>query len=189
MPFYSEYAERIWERLYTVYIPDLLTQNPDYIKKFGVYITQDSKIDAMIKTNLTLVKIPIITILEYYESGIPVEIPNRKDMVQIHKDIELYLAEWGEYIKGSIHGQMDAQNNKELITALEKLSKYIYSKTVSSEVLDNLFLKNNRNINLGLINPLKEAEFRNEIKEKPDYVGIRGLINRKRKDGDSGGRF
>lgn len=186
MTFPSQYATKIWDSLYTVYIPEQLTLDKQYVRRFGVHITQNKQVDEMLKTNVILVKIPIIKILEYYLEGIEVQIPSREDMIQMHKDMELYLAEWREYLRTSIHGSMDAQNHKDLILSLEKLSKYIYEKARPTEVIDNLFI--NKKVNLGLMNPIQQHIEINKPIEKPDYNGISGLIKRKPK-GDSNGRF
>lgn len=188
--FASEHAPKIWNNLYTVYVPEQLTLDPEYIRRFGTHVTQNKQVDKMLETNLTMVKIPIIQILDYFDRGIEVQIPSREDMIQIHKHIELYLAEWKEYIRVSVHGHMDAQNHKELITCLEKLSKYIYAKAQPKEVIDNLFL--HKKVNLGLLNPILQAEEERKVVEKPDYQGISNLVKNKRKapnGGDSGGRF
>ena len=187
MTFPSQYAPRIWDSIYRVYIPDFDTLDPNYIKRFGVYVTQDKQIDEMIKTNFIMVMIPVIRILEYYNQGVEIQIPSREDMIKMHKDIELYLSEWKEYLRVSIHGNMDAQNHKELITSLEKLSKYIYEKAKPKEVLENLFLKKENRI--GLMNPLLLHVEENKPIEKPDYQGIANLIRKKKPIGDSGGRF
>lgn len=188
--FISEHAPKIWNNLYTVYIPEQITLDPEHIRRFGTYITQNKQVDKMLETNMTLVKIPISKILSYFDMGIEVQIPSREDMIMMHKHIELYLAEWKEYIRVSVHGQMDAQNNKDLITTLEKLSKHIYEKAKPKEVIDNLFIS--KKVNFGLLNPILRAEEERKVVEKPDYVGIGKLVNKKRSPGngsDSGGRF
>lgn len=184
--FNSMHAPKIWDNLYTVYIPEQVTLDPEHIRRFGTYITQNKQVDEMLKSNLTMVKIPIATILSYFDQGIEIQIPSREDMIIIHKHIELYLGEWKEYIRTSIHGNIDAQNHKDLITALEKLSKYIYEKAKPREVIDNLFL--NKKVNFGLLNPIIKAEEERKVIEKPDYVGI-GKLTKKKTSGDSGGRF
>lgn len=187
MTFKSNYSDRIWGSLYKVYIPDYSTLNPDYIRKFGVHVTQDKEIDAMIKTNFTMVMIDVATILGYFNQGTEIQIPSREDMIKMHKDIELYLSEWKEYIRLSIHGGMDAQNHKELIISLEKLSKYIYEKAKPRELIDNLFL--NKKNPLGLVNPIQQHMEQNKEIVKRDYESIRHLIKNKKSNGDSGGRF
>lgn len=187
MSFPSMYAPKIWDNLYTVYIPDQITQSPEHLRRFGTYITQNKQVDKMLEDNLIMVKIPIIQILEYYDRGIEVQIPSREDMITMHKHIELYLGEWKEYLRVSIHGQIDAQNHKDLITTLEKLSKHIYEKAKPKEVIDNLFLS--KKVQIGLVNPLVRVEEERKVVEKPDYNGIKQLIKRKPGGGDSGGRF
>ena len=187
MTFPSMYAPRIWDNLYTVFIPDQVTQNPEHIRRFGTYVTQNKQVDKMLEDNLIMVKIPIIQILDYYDRGIEVQIPNREDMITMHKDIELYLGEWKEYLRVSVHGQIDAQNNKDLIMTLEKLSKHIYEKAKPREVIDNLFLS--KKAQFGLVNPLVRVEEERKVVDKPDYSGIKQLIKRKPGGGDSGGRF
>lgn len=188
MVFPSKYATHIWDTLYTVYIPDQLTLNKDYIRRFGVYITQNKQIDEMLKTNFVMVKIPIIKILEYFLDGIEIQIPSREDMIQIHKHIEAYLSEWREHIRTSVHGNIDAQNHKDLILSLEKLSKYIYEKAQPKEVLDNLFLRKENKI--GIMNPMQQHMEMNKPIQKPDYQGIAMLIKRKNHTNEnSGNRF
>ena len=187
MTFPSMHAPRIWDNLYTVFIPDQVTQNPEHIRRFGTYVTQNKQVDKMLEDNLIMVKIPIIQILDYYDRGIEVQIPNREDMITMHKDIELYLGEWKEYLRVSVHGQIDAQNHKDLIMTLEKLSKHIYEKAKPREVIDNLFLS--KRVQIGLVNPLVRVEEERKVVDKPDYSGIKQLIKRKPGGGDSGGRF
>ena len=155
--FVSEHAPKIWNNLYTVYIPEQITLDPEHIRRFGTYITQNKQVDKMLETNMTLVKIPISKVLEYFDMGIEVQIPSREDMITMHKHIELYLAEWKEYIRVSVHGHMDAQNHKDLISTLEKLSKHIYEKAKPKEVIDNLFIS--KKVNFGLLNPILNACF------------------------------
>lgn len=148
--------------------------NPDYIRKFGTFSSGDKKIDAMMSMNFTTVKISIRFILEYYIQGVEVQIPSRADMIQIHKDIETYLAEWKDHIKYDLNLKL-GEDEKRLILSLEKLSKNIYAKSKSSEVLDNLFLEKK----IGLVNPLQEAQVAKKELNKPDYEGIGHLVKRK----------
>lgn len=127
----------------------------------------------MLATNFTMVKISVAAILSYFLEGIEVRIPSREDMVQMHKDMELYLGEWREYLRVSINVQVD--EHKDLIIGLEKLSKYIYEKCKSKEVIDSLFLPKK----FGLTNPLQEIEQRTKPVEKPSYEGIASLVRSK----------
>lgn len=174
MPFPSQFAKHIWDDLYTCLIPDNLTINADYIRKFGVYSTGDKKYDKILENTFTTVKIPIIQILEYYLNGIEIQIPSRDDLIKIHKNIELYLEEWRQHIKYDIN--LDVTSNKELLIGLEKLSKLIYNKANPREIIDNLFIQ--KKVNVGLINPLQQhIEETKEIK-KPNYEGISKLIKK-----------
>lgn len=187
--FCSVHAQKIWDNLYTVYIPDLVTQDAEYLKRFGHHVSQYKPVDEMLKTNLILVKIPIIKILEYYVEGIEIQIPSREDMITMHKHLELYLEEWREYIRNSVHGQVDAELHKDLILSLEKLSKYVYEKAKPRELLENLFLANKTRPGIGLVNPLVRAEQEQRVVDKPDYNSIKQLIKKKNNNSDSGGRF
>lgn len=186
MSFISRFAKLIWDELYTVYIPDQLTLNPEYIRLFGTHVTQDKRMDKVLETNFTMVKIPIVQILTYFDQGVEIQIPVREDMIRMHKHIELYLGEWREYMRVSVHGNTDAKTHKDLIIALEKLSKQIYEKASSYEVLDNLFL--NKRVKFGLLNPLQEHQEKSKTVTKPDYQGIGKLISKKTPS-DSNGRF
>lgn len=174
MPFHSQYQHLIWESLYIVGVPDQLTMNPDYIKKFGVATTGDKNIDKMLSTNYTTVMIPISKILEYFVNGIEVQIYKREDMIQIHKDIELYLQEWREHLRYDINLHV-SDYQKNLILSIEKLSKHIYNKASPREVIDNLFLEKK----IGLVNPLKQAEAVKAELVKPDYTGLSNLVKKR----------
>lgn len=185
--FPSKYATKIWNELYTVLIPDIATLNPDYIKIRGVPITENKKLNLLRMNEFTTVMLPIIDIMYYFKEGFPVQIPSREDMIKMHKNIELYLEEWREYIKSSVHGHTDANLYKDIILGLEELSKYIYNKAKPVEVIDNILLK--KKVNFGLSNPLQEKiEQEKVIENKPNYNSIKNLIKRNTK-GDSKGRF
>lgn len=170
MSFESKYASLIWDNLYTVYIPDQLTLNPDYVRKFGTPSSGNKDVDAMMATNFTMVKIPIIRIAEYHEDGIEIQIPSREDMLKIHKDIELYLSEWRERLTYQIN--LDVQKSRQMLTSLETLSKVIYQKAKPKEVINRLFTRQQ----FGIINPLDQLDLEEKEEPKPDYEGIKALI-------------
>lgn len=184
MSFPSKYAHEIWDILYEVKIPDALTLDREYIKIFGTYVTGNKQIDESLKTSFTTVKIPIIRILEYYLEGVEIQIPRREDMIAMHKSIERYLQEWKDYITYSINSS-DIEKHKKLITGLEKLSKVIYDKATTREVLDNLFI--GKQVQFGLMNPLARVEEEKKIENtnKPDYEGISTIIKKKTSKGNS----
>lgn len=173
MSFYSQHAGGIWDDLYTVLIPEQVTMNRDFVKKFGVYTSGNKEIDKMMASNYTTVRIPIIKIVEYFEDGVPVEIPSREDMVTMHKKIELYLEEWRDYIRKSFHG--DPSEHKNLIMNLERLSKHIYLKAKPKEVIENLFTSKK----IGLLNPFQEVKEDAKEVTKPDYNSIAELLRGK----------
>lgn len=172
MEFKSKYAYGIWEVLYTVYIPDHLTLNADYLRKFGTRGTGVRQIDANLASATILVKIPIIKILEYYDNGITVQIPQRSDMLAIHRGIEDYLQEWRDHIEYGIN--TNAQNNKQLLLGLEKLSRHIYDKAEAKEVVSRLFKKND----FGIMNPIAIKDNAVKEEDKPLYNSISKLLRR-----------
>lgn len=173
MSFNSQHAPRIWDDLYGVYIPDFLTRNTDYIRRFGVPSSGDKKVDEMMSNDLVFVRIPIIKILEYFDQGVEVQIPVREDMLTIHKNIELYLDEWRMHIRVDINSS--AARNKQLLLNLEKLSKLIFDKARGKELINNMFTVKS----FGLMNPLaKQAEEKKDF-QKPDYDGISQLLRPK----------
>lgn len=183
MAFPSQHATKIWDRLYDVRIPDQITLNPAYIKKFGTHVTGDKKVDAMLATNKTHVKIPVIMILQYFEDGMEVEIPSREDMIQMHKDMEAYMGEWRDHLKYDIN--LDVHKNREFLLSLEKLSKHIFDKAKPKELVDNLFKKQT----FGLMNPLAQIEEEKREVQKPDYEGISKLVRSKAGAAKVNGRF
>ncbi len=177
MSFHSVYADRIWKDLYSVYVPDFVTMNRDYIRKFGVPSSGNKDIDKMMATNTTFVKIPIIKILEYFENGVEVQIPSRPDMINIHKHIEDYLSEWREHIKYDIN--LNRMEHKTLLLGLERLSKLIYDKAYPKEVVTSPLSPQA----FGLVNALHKHK-PTEL-SKPDYNGISALL----KPSKPAGRF
>ena len=175
MSFPSEYAHLIWDKLYTCRIPDQVTQRSDYLSKFGAYVTGDKKIDSMLSTATTQVMIPVATILSYFEDGVQVEILKREDMIQMHKDIELYLGEWKGQIKYNIN--VDVVKHKAFLLSLEKLSKHIHGRAKDRDIVDNLFLKPS----FGLRNPSVIMEEERKPMTRPDYEGIAALVRSKTK--------
>lgn len=170
MSFQSQYAERIWEDLYAVYVPDFVTMNRDYIRKFGVPSSGHKEVDRMMSTNLSYVKIPIIKILEYYDSGVEVQIPSRVDMIAIHKHIEGYLGEWKDHIKYDIN--LNRGEHKSLLLALEKLSRLIFGKAQPKEVMEQVLTPKQ----FGLANVLHRHKDVERELSKPDYEGISNLL-------------
>lgn len=175
MSFPSMYADRIWKDLYSVSVPDNLTIDTNYLRVYGTYTSNDPKYADMMATNFTNVMIPVAKMLEYYVQGIEIRIHSRDNMIRIHKDIELYLEEWREFIRTDIHSSTISPDNKNLIMSLEKLSKDIYAKAKPSEVIDRLINKKKR---IGLVTPLAEMRDDEEL-VKPDYSGIGKLVKSK----------
>lgn len=170
MSFHSLYANGIWEDLYDAMVPDFITMDRDYIRKFGVPSSGNRDVDKMMSNNVTFVKIPIIRMLEYFENGVEVQIPSRKDMIAIHKAIENYLGEWREHIRYEIN--LDRGKHKELLLSLERLSKLIYAKAYPREVIDTLLV----NKTIGLASPMDRLRQPAEEMAKPDYSGIGSLL-------------
>lgn len=168
MSFHSVHADRIWEDLYAVYVPDFVTMNRDYIRKFGVPSSGNKEVDKMMATNLSYVKIPIIKILEYFDNGYEVQIPSRQDMIAIHKHIEDYLSEWRDHIKYDIN--LNRMEHKGLLIGLERLSKLIYDKAYPKEVLDEPLKPSH----FGLASVLAATKKVEQV--KPDYNGISNLL-------------
>ena len=175
MSFPSRHQHLIWDKLYTVLIPDQLTLDPSYIRRFGTHVSGNKDVDKMLQSNFTTVMIPISRILEYFELGMEVQIPSREDMIQMHKDIELYLQEWRDHMHFQLN--LSVKDHKDLILALEKLSKHVYNKARPNEVIDRLIVHKT----IGLVNPLQRATESQRPVEKPDYQGIGALIRNKTK--------
>lgn len=175
MSFYSQHADKIWNNLYTVCIPDAMTMNPDYTRIFGVPISGCEQIDKDMVNQYTTVKIPIITIMSYFEEGIVVMIPSREDMLDMHRAIDLYLSEWTEYLRTSIND--DGSEHKDLISGLDKMSKLIYGKAAAKEIGASLFPAQR----FGLVNPLQASLAKQEDPVKPNYNSITELLKKRQK--------
>lgn len=173
MSFPSKHAHLLWDTIYQVEIPDVLSLDEGYLKIFGVHITGDRSIDDNIHKRTTTVMISPIKMLEYFDRGLEIGIPKREDMIKIHKDIESYLSEWRDHLKYDIN--LNVSEHKALIMNLEKFSKTIYEKAKNREVIDNLFAKKQ----IGLVNPLTRIQEERNPTAKPDYEGISSLVRSK----------
>lgn len=175
MAFYSVHAPRIWEDLYTALIPDQVTQNASHVRVFGTYRSGHPDVDKMMESNVTMVKIPIIRMIEYYDNGIPIQIPDRTSMIEIHRNIEKYLQEWKHHAEHAINS--DVPQYRDLLLSLEKFSKMIYGKAYPDEVVKNPLLISRA----GLLSPAAVLQINQEPIHKPDYTGIGQLIRQKTK--------
>lgn len=173
--FPSRYAPAIWDQLYRVMIPEHANLDIDYVKTRGVYITGDRQMDKILKGVKKQVMIPIVRIVEYYNEGVPVEIIDRKDMIEIHKNIEGYLQEWREQLQYTLN--MGNKIPKEFLLSLERVSKIIYNKAKATEVNENII----SGLNFGLKSSLNEIENKEKVADlpKPDYEGITDLVKTK----------
>jgi hypothetical protein len=170
--FKSEHAHLIWDRLYNAYIPDAATQDTEFTRKFGVRLSGDRKIDADIGKYTTHVMIPIIKIVEYFDDGIPVQIPNRDDMLEMNDSITKYLEEWKHAMKYDIHL---TQIPKPLLASLDKFCKYVYGKATAKEIVGSKL----DSLRFGIPNRMDPLPESTRFPVKPDYEGISKLIRQK----------
>lgn len=178
MLFPSKHATKIWDTLRELYIPDQLTLSSEYLKVWGTPITGDPKLDKELTSNFVLVKINIVTILEYYNNGLELRIPDRSTMLSIHTDIEEYLVEWREHIKYDIN--LDVNEYKDFIISLENLSKTIYGKMKNKELIKDLFVSGSEPVGIRLpFDIIKKPE---KEQAKPDYESISTLIRSRTRD-------
>lgn len=170
--FASEYASKLWNKLYDVRIPNHLTLNDNYIRQRGTLTSRDPRYASMMANDLTNVKITVMKMLEYFIQGITVYIPSREDMLTIHDDIESYLGEWRVQLEVAIN--IDVTNHKEMLNDLERLSKYIYAKAGMKE-LQKIDVTNYPTF--GLRSPMAPIKEKEDLRtEKPEYEGISGLL-------------
>lgn len=172
--FSSVYAHLIWEKLYTVRVPDLVTQDDEYLKIFGVRVTGNKQVDAMVQSDYITCMHPVIKLVEFYDSGVPILVPKREDMIQMHKDIQSYLQEWKNELTYSLN--MGGKLPKELLDSLDKFSKHIYEKASAIEIMDNKI----KSLKIGLV-PRISTQQQMAEPVKPDYEGIGQLIRQRTK--------
>lgn len=179
MAFNSQYADRIWNSLYNVSIPDVLTLSPWYIKNRGIYSTGDSKRDKAMLNNPVSVYICVMDIADYFNNGITVNFYNHEDIKTVYRDINLYLTEWFNYLESNLND--DYNNYKDLISTLENLAAHIHSKLTVGEIRDKVhkpIFGNRKTINEIL--KVKEPE---QVKEesKPVYKRIQAIFREREK--------
>lgn len=173
--FTSHYAPMLWDRVYSVVIPEYVNQDSDYLNRWGHHITGDKKVDNILKGRKKTIMISVIKMAQYQSEGIPIALTNREDMIEIHKNIEGYLAEWKEHLQYSLNP--GANTPKDLLLALEKLSKIIYEKASIIEVNSSIIER----MSFGLKSTMDVVQDQERIKQmdKTDYVGISELFKKK----------
>ena len=170
MAFISIHSDKIWRHLFTVRVPDIMTTNPEYLKTRGIYTSGNKNVDDMVKTDFTTVMVTIADMLVYYEDGVDIIIPSRKDMIRIHESIELYLDEWRNTIDNSVN--VSPEPHKKLLTALENLSCKIYGRISNKEYSSS---KNNNDL-INLLGIRSANAVNREVEEKPKYNKITDLF-------------
>lgn len=162
--FPSQYAPKLWDKLYNVIIPDVLTLEDDYIRTFGVRLSGDKKVDADVHKRKIHSMLNVIAIAHYFNEGIPVEFLHREDLATIYKDIVGYLGEWKEYLRTQIN--VNPAEYQELLDALDKFAAELYLRLNPREIKPDT-------PSFGLRRIFQKSE---EASEKPPYEGIRELV-------------
>jgi hypothetical protein len=171
----------IWDNLYRVAIPDILTQRKEYLEVYGVYHTGEPEIDKMVSNNYVDVMLPISKIAEMYADGFELRVHSRIDMLQMYRDIMKYTSACFAVMETSIN--LKALPYKDLIK-LDNLAAYIYDKASLVELVNedekrsSLDVRFNISSLFGNNQPASQAD-------KADYDGFASIFKqRMRRYGD-----
>lgn len=131
--FASTYAKHITKTLYSVKIPDILSMNPEYLKKMGYGITGNRVEDAWMKNRECQVMIPISNIAEYLDAGIQVKILDHADMIEMYKNISGYLGEWRQYLQSPVNVYVGGM--EDILRSLDRLNRLLYDQLTKEDLV------------------------------------------------------
>lgn len=169
----------VWDHLYRVAVPDILTASDTYLKHYGSYVTGDNQVDQMLRTNYSNVMLPLSTIIGYVDQGFDVKIYSRDDMLKMYKDIRSYLIEYDNIVAQRVN-----QGNvpyKDLIM-MDNFASMIYHRASLEELVDLSERKTSMDTRLTFLSGLRPRDASVIHKEKPDYNEMASIFKKRMRE-------
>lgn len=94
--FESEWSVWLEEPIYPVIVNDLLSMNPEWIRKFGIPSTNNHDLDRSAASRSAIVSINLNTMIAYKQDGLSINVPleHRDNIREMHKALTGYLMDW-----------------------------------------------------------------------------------------------
>lgn len=124
--FSSEYGHLLSQGGWMIVVNDLLSMDPDYIRKFGIPVTGNRREDMRAENRSAYIGVSINAIAGYILDGLSIKIleEDHDQLPMMHDIITGYLREWVDYIENdpaSIVGEYS-----DYLKALDMLNRYIF---------------------------------------------------------------
>lgn len=113
----------IFNEVFICNVRNFQTMTLDYVQTMGVNTSGDEEIDRGAAMSIVAIAIPINKMMEYYERGAVLGVPNPEDCKRIYDIVNNHLKAWAEIVKNSFNpGNVPT---KDLI-ALDKFAASVY---------------------------------------------------------------
>lgn len=96
-------TDKLWDDLYRVRMPYALSRSIGEIQTYGLRVSGIKDIDKGMRNEIITTMIPIERMVELYEEGVPVGIPDVNDTKLIYEAITEHLMAWKEQLRKGIN--------------------------------------------------------------------------------------
>jgi len=115
----------IFDYLFMVKIPHLLSRSESDIRNFGVRMSGDKKVDQALAGQLLTTAISIAKMVEYHKQGIPIRVVKYTDVPTIYDYISKHLDAWKVHLENGLNTG-DAPIDD--LVAMDEFANLVYDK-------------------------------------------------------------
>lgn len=94
---------KLWDYLYKVRIPYLLSRDPDDIKRFGTRISGVKEVDESRHGDWFTTMLNVSTMIDYYKNFVPIKVVYEKDVKEIYDSISNHIHHWKLRLQNGIN--------------------------------------------------------------------------------------
>jgi hypothetical protein len=122
-PAQRDTAWYLYKELFVCNVRNFQTMTIDYVKSMGVNTSGDEEIDRGAAMSMVTIAIPISKMMDYFERGAALGVPNVEDCKRIYLIVNNHLKAWADIVQNSFNpGNVPV---KDLI-ALDKFAASVY---------------------------------------------------------------
>ena len=113
----------IFNEIFVCNVRNFQTMTLDYVKAMGVNTSGDEEIDRGAAMSMVAIAIPVSKMMEYYERGAAIGVPNPEDCKRIYLIVNNHLRAWADIVKNSFNpGKVPVKD----LLALDKFAASVY---------------------------------------------------------------
>lgn len=132
-------AWKIFNKRFKCRVPFLHTMSVDYIENFGIPTSGDERFDQEIKNELSDRMLTIVEMVNYFSSGVNVEVDKISDTKEIYELISDHLTAWKDRLSASFHTRNapieDLIKMDEFATAVYKYARPQFTTSIVESIL------------------------------------------------------